>query len=50
LQEEVAQAFYEFFEVDAVGGFAGVFREFCEFHFSGLILFGDAISSFYDDK
>jgi len=32
LQEEVAQAFYEFFEIDGVGGFAGVFLVADEFH------------------
>src|SRR5260221_504628 len=32
LQEEVAEALDQFFEVDAVGGFAGVFAEFGEFH------------------
>ncbi len=32
LQEEVAEALDEFFEIDAVGGFAGIFGEFGEFH------------------
>jgi hypothetical protein len=32
LQKEIAKAFDEFLEVDAVGGFAGVFGEFSEFH------------------
>ena len=32
LEEEIAELFDELFEVDGVGGFAGVFREFGEFH------------------
>jgi hypothetical protein len=32
LQEKIAEAFYEFFEVDGIGGFAGVFGVTDEFH------------------
>jgi hypothetical protein len=38
LQEEIAEAFDEFFEIDGVGGFASVFAVTDEFH--GEILDG----------